>query len=252
MFKTFFLACLFGTVVFAQEPRTGQELFQQNCSKCHANILGVTNDGGYDNTYITPAPYVKDLVKKLKSKTGSQEKFTEFVREYIQDPNKRKSLYGKRAIKKFGLMPPLKGLMTDEEIDRLANYLYHYNDKKAKPAPKPAPKKVVSKGEKLFNKNCSKCHANILGVANDGGYENSYITPAPYIADLVPKVKSKTGSQEKFTEFVREYIQNPNKRKSLYGKRAIKKFGLMPPLKGIMTDEEIDELADYLYNYKPE
>jgi len=104
--------------------KQGEEIFNQNCSSCHATILGISNDGGYDNKYITSAPYVVDLVDKLREETGSKEKFGEFIKEYIQNPDKRKSLYGKKAIKKFGLMPSLKGVMKDDEIKGLANYLY--------------------------------------------------------------------------------------------------------------------------------
>jgi mono/diheme cytochrome c family protein len=114
---------LVSTTLFSNSE-VGKGLFDKNCAKCHAEILGIVNNGGYDNTYITPAPYVVDLVTKLKEKATSQEKFTEFIKEYIQNPDKRKSLYGKRAIKKFGLMPSLKGLMSDDEIEGLANYLY--------------------------------------------------------------------------------------------------------------------------------
>ena len=108
----------------------GEVLFNKHCSECHANILGLVNDGGYDNSYVTPAPYVVDLVKKLKEKTKSKKEFAEFIKEYIEDPDKRKTLYGKGAIKKFGLMPSLKGVMSDEEITGLANFLYEkYTDK---------------------------------------------------------------------------------------------------------------------------
>ena len=240
----FFTALAISTL-FAQ---TGEELFNKNCSACHANVLGVVNDGGYENSYLTPAPYVADLVSKLKEKTGSKEKFAVFIKEYIQNPDKRKTLYGKKAIKKFGLMPLLKGTMSDEEMAELTSYLYGYSENKMikKEEYKKVPKKI-SHEEELFNKYCSKCHATVLGVTNDGGYENSYLTPAPYVADLVSKLKEKTGSKEKFEEFIKEYIQDPDKRKTLYGKKAIKKFGLMPSLKGTMSDEEISGLANFLY-----
>ena len=228
---------------------TGEELFNKHCAKCHSTVLGITNDGGYENTYLTPAPYVVDLVTKLKEETTSQEEFASFIKEYIQNPNKRKSLYGKKAIKKFGLMPPLKGIMNDDEIIELTSYLYTYNDKKKIKEEEPikTPTKIT-KEEKLFNKYCAECHATILGMVNDGGHENTYLTPAPYIVDLITKLKKETGTKEKFSLFIKEYIQNPNKRKSLYGKKAIKKFGLMPSLKGVMNDEEIDGLANFLYN----
>jgi len=244
------LPLLLSTILFAQSEKTGKEIFEKNCAKCHATILGMSNDGGYENTYITPAPYVSDLVLKLKTKTHSKEKFSKFIKEYIQNPNKRKSLYGKRAIKKFGLMPSLKGTLNDKQINKLTNYLYNYeknNTQKNKKVKVVKPK--ITKGEIIFNKNCAKCHATILGMSNDGGYENTYITPAPYITDLTVKLKAKTGSKERFTKFIEEYIKNPNKRKSLYGKIAIKKFGLMPALDGVLNNQDIEELSDYLYNY---
>jgi mono/diheme cytochrome c family protein len=75
--KILFLIPLTTTILLSQT--TGEDLFKKNCAVCHATILGITNDGGYDNSYITPAPYVSDLVKKLKRETGSKEKFTEFM-----------------------------------------------------------------------------------------------------------------------------------------------------------------------------
>jgi len=245
--KILFLIPLATTILFSQT--TGEEVFNKNCADCHATILGVTHDGGYDNTLITSAPYVSDLVKKLKEKTLTEEKFTEFIKEYIENPNKRKSLYGKRAIKKFGLMPSLKGVMNDSEKSLLIDYLY--NEKYIKDEPKTIEKvveiKEVDPREKLFTKNCAECHATVLGVTHDGGYDNSFITPAPYVDDLIKKLKEKTITQEKFTEFIKEYIENPDKRKSLYGKKAIKKFGLMPSLKGALTEDEIIQLSNYLY-----
>ena len=249
--KILFFIPITTTILFSQP--TGEKVFNKNCADCHATILGVTHDGGYENTLITPAPYVVDLVKKLKEKTGTKDKFAEFIKEYIENPNKRKSLYGKRAIKKFGLMPSLKGAINEEEKTLLINYLY--NEEYIVKEPKKEEKvqqveEKVDPRKKLFTKNCADCHATVLGVTNYGGYENKLITPAPYVDELVKKLKEKTGTKEKFTEFIKEYIENPNKRKSLYGKRAIKEFGLMPSLKGALTPDEIVQLANYLYEKK--
>jgi len=242
--KVLFFIPLATSILFSQQ--TGEGLFNKNCSQCHATILGITNNGGYDNSYITPAPYVVDLVKKLKEETGSKDKFETFIKEYIENPNKRKTLYGKRAIKKFGLMPSLEGLMSDEEKSLLIDYLYNekYLKKEVKKVKEVA---KIDPREKLFTKNCASCHATVLGVVNNGGYDNSFITPAPYVVDLVKKLKQETKTKEKFSEFIKEYIQNPNKRKSLYGKIAIKKFGLMPSLEGQLSEDEITQLTNFLY-----
>ncbi len=242
------LILLLSTILYA---KTGEELFNTYCYKCHANILGITNDGGYDNSYITVAPYIKELVKKLKNKTKTKVKFQQFITDYIQNPDKRKSLYGKKAIKKFGLMPSLNGAMSPDEIAKLTDYLYNYNNEEKPKVVKQEVKKSLSYEEKLFNNNCAMCHAKILGVTNDGGYENSYITPAPYVTDLLAKLRKMTHSKEEFVNFISDYIRDPHKRKSLYGKRAIKKFGLMPSLKDKISKEDAKRLAQYLYEYNP-
>ena len=241
-----FLVPIVTTTLFSES--TGQQLFLKNCAKCHSTILGVENDNGYDNSYITTAPYIVDLVKKLKKETKSKDEFQTFISQYIQDPDKRKSLYGKRAIKKFGLMPSLKGIMNSEEIKLLTDYLYFekFNSQKIKEK-KSNITEHIDPREKIFFNNCAKCHATVLGVANDGGYDNRYITSAPYVVDVVKKLKDKTKSKDEFINFIREYIQNPDKRKSIYGKRGIKEFGLMPSLKGVMSEEDILGVAEFLY-----
>jgi mono/diheme cytochrome c family protein len=240
---------LLGSTVYAKSL-TGEELFNLHCASCHANILGVTNDGGYDNTYITPAPYVDKLVAKLKTKTKTKEEFISFIEDYINEPNKRKSLYGKKAIKEFGLMPSLHGVMSTSEINRLATYLYTDNKKVVKQI-KIKPRKVTA-GEKLFNRYCAKCHTSVVGVKVTGcdNSDTEFVTDrAPYIRQILIKLKDKTKTKEEFISFIKDYINNPDKRKSLYGKKAIKEFGLMPSLKGAMSDRRATQLAQYLYNY---
>jgi len=243
-FKILLAVPLVSTILFSQ---TGGDIFDKNCAKCHVSVIGITNDGVDDNDYVRLAPYIVDLVKELKSKTATKEEFSKFIREYIENPDKRKTIYGKKAIRKFGLMPPLKGVLSEDEKSLLIDYLYDekYSQKAIKV------EKNIHKDDprmKIFEKNCASCHAAILGIENDGGYNNSYITAAPYIVDLVKELKSKTATKEEFSNFIREYIKNPDKRKTLYGKKAIKKFGLMPSLKGKISEEDITQLVDFLYD----
>jgi len=91
-------------------------------------VAGVNESGG-EVTHIYEAPYAKDVVNKLKAETKTKEAFIAFVKDYIDEPDKRKSLYGKKAIKDFGLMPSLKGIMSDSEATGLAEYLYQKYDK---------------------------------------------------------------------------------------------------------------------------
>ena len=106
---------------------------------------------------------------------------------------------------------------------------------------------LAQSGEALFTKYCASCHTTVIGV-NESGGEVTNIYGAPYARDVISKLKTETKTKAEFIAFVKDYIDAPDKRKSLYGKKAIKDFGLMPSLKGVMTDSESTGLADYLYD----
>jgi len=243
---------LFGTLITTSVllAQSGEELFNTYCSSCHTTIVGINESGG-EVTNVYEAPYAKDLIKKLKSETKTKEKFITFVKDYINKPDKRKSLYGKKAIKDFGLMPSLKGVMSDDESAKLAEYLYSDYGKEVQKTKidvvSSEKSKPLSKPELLFNNYCSSCHTTVVGI-NESGGEVTNIYEAPYAKDVINKLKSETKTKEKFVSFVKDYINKPDKRKSLYGKKAIKDFGLMPSLKGVMSDSEATELANYLYH----
>ena len=235
--------------------QSGEALFSSYCASCHTTMVGVNESGG-KVTPIYEAPYAGDVINKVKSETKTKEAFIDFIKDYINEPDKRKSLYGKKAIKDFGLMPSLKGAMTDSESTVLAEYMYSDYGKEPQ---KVEEKKVVlseadersaqelKSNEVLFSKYCASCHTTVVGIDESGG-KITHIYEAPYAKDVVNKLKAETKTKEAFIVFVKDYINEPDKRKSLYGKKAIKDFGLMPSLKGAMTDSESTGLAEYLYD----
>ncbi len=235
--------------------QSGEEIFNKHCAECHTTILGVDESGGKIKN-IYGAPYAKSVIDKLKAETKTKEEFVAFIKDYINEPDKRKSVYGKKAIKQFGLMPSLNGAMTDSESSILAEYLYSDYGKKSQ---KTEEEKAVSsekdeksaqlekENEVLFNKYCAECHIAVLGVDEAGG-KITNIHGAPYAKDVIHKLKTETKTKEAFVTFIKDYINEPDKRKSIYGKKAIKKFGLMPSLKGVMTESESNALAEYLYH----
>ena len=120
--KSIIISSLLATsTLFAQ---SGASLFKNNCSSCHIEVLGINESGGVI-TNIYSAPYAKDIVDKLKVEIKDEDEFVSFIKDYINMPSTRKSLYSKKAIKKFGLMPSLSGVLTDDESTRLAKYLYN-------------------------------------------------------------------------------------------------------------------------------
>ncbi len=242
--KSIIISSLFASsLVYAQ---SGSSLFNNYCSSCHAEVIGVNETGG-DITNIYEAPYVKDIIKTLKKETKNETEFISFIKDYINMPSKRKSLYSKKALKEFGLMPSLNGVLSDDESTRLAKYLY--SDYGKDKTIKNNTNNVIEKKDSLFTTYCSGCHTEVLGVNETGGVITN-IYGAPYIKDVVRNLKRETKTKAEFISFIKDYINMPTKRKSLYSKKAVKKFGLMPSLSGVLTDKESSKLANDLYkNY---
>ncbi|MEA1954067.1 MAG: cytochrome c [Campylobacterota bacterium] len=248
------ITCVTLLATSALLAQSGEALFGKYCTSCHTTVVGVNESGGKE-TPIYEAPYAGNVISTIKEETKTKEAFMAFIKDYINEPDKRKSLYGKKAIKDFGLMPSLKGAMSDSESTILAEYMY--SDYGKEPQKVEEDKVVLSEAEKrsaqelkaneaLFSKYCASCHTTVVGVDESGG-KITHIYEAPYAKDVVNKLKAETKTKEAFITFVQDYINKPNKRKSLYGKKAIKDFGLMPSLKGAMTESESRGLVEYLY-----
>jgi len=243
--KKIVLALFFITSILSAQ--SGAYLFKTYCLSCHAEIIGVSSCAG-KLTNVYRAPCIKAIIKKLKIKTKTKAKFVSFIKNYVKNPSKKKALYSKRAIKEYGVMPSLNYVLSDKESTKLANYLYsdHVQEKITliKKVNKP-----IKETSALFIKHCSSCHAKIIGIDESGG-RVTLICNAPHIKYIVKKLKVKTKTKAKFVSFIKDYINNPSKEKALYSKRAIKKFGIMPTLNGVLSDKESTEIANDLYeNY---
>jgi len=145
---------LVASTLFAQ---SGGELFNTYCSSCHATVVGLNESGG-EVTNVYGAPYAKDVISKL------------------------------------GLMPSLKGSMSDNESTKLADYLYSgYEEESNVKAEKAEAPKTLEKlaqythpGEVFFNTYCSSCHATVVGL-NESGGEVTNVYGAPYAKDVISK-----------------------------------------------------------------
>jgi mono/diheme cytochrome c family protein len=95
----------------------GEQLFQANCTACHA-----TSHDQDESKMV--APPIMGAVKHVKEKFGSREEAVKFMVDYIQNPTKEKAACESHSIEKFGLMPSQKGVVSPEDIEKIANYVY--------------------------------------------------------------------------------------------------------------------------------
>ncbi len=112
----FLLPTLFISLANA-EVKSGAELFTEKCVSCHITTRP-------DDRSKLIAPPAMGITRHVKMEYPKKEDALKFIVDYIQNPSKEKAVCIPRSIKRFGLMPSQKGLATDEEFIKIANYLY--------------------------------------------------------------------------------------------------------------------------------
>jgi cytochrome c len=96
----------------------GKKLFEQKCSSCHSMIAPPP-----DRSKMV-APPAKGITIHLKMVHPKKDDFEDFLIDYVFNPTKEKALCMKRTIKRFGLMPSQKGVVTKDELEDIAEFLF--------------------------------------------------------------------------------------------------------------------------------
>jgi len=106
--------------------------------------------------------------------------------------------------------------------------------------------KMVSKksAEELFKLKCQACHTAVKPTKIS-------TLVAPPIMGTMRHVKMYYPDKARAVEFMRDYVLNPSRNKSLFNQRVIDRFGLMPSMRGVISYEELDILLPWLYDNFP-
>lgn len=120
-------------------------------------------------------------------------------------------------------------------------------------------KDKYSQGEHIFEKKCSECHVKYMEIPllmkNFIEMDNKLLNlKAPTGNEISFRLKQQIGSKEdvdfhlhETMEFVKDYLYNPNKAKTICLEGVIRHFDTMPSMKGKISEEEIEEVAFFLY-----
>lgn len=116
--------------------QNGERIFENKCSQCHKKYvekkLLQKNFRNTQNKLLElKAPAGNQISYRLKHQLGDITDIdshlfetTEFVREYLKNPDRSKSICLERVIKHFDTMKTMKGQISDEEIDMVTFFLY--------------------------------------------------------------------------------------------------------------------------------
>ena len=169
----------------------GKQLLQNKCASCHNLDLPPS----WDKTKLAPPMmavtfHVYDLLTSDITKKLTTSK--EFIKDYVINPNKNKSLCDENSLKQYGLMPSLNGKVTLDELDAISTYILDFYTKENLYKIQAAKKYMdsLSKGNKIaLRYKCLSCHKqdnNLVGPS----FKN--ISKKLSISDIKQSIKNGT------------------------------------------------------------
>lgn len=114
------LLILFVSPIMAKErtEKQAQQLIEKNCASCH------TLEMPHPRLIASlPAPPMNAIIFHVKKEIKNPEEQKAFIVNYALHPTPEVSVCDMNKIKKFGLMPSLKGKVSKKELAILSDYL---------------------------------------------------------------------------------------------------------------------------------
>jgi len=131
--KKLLLALVLPFVLFANEDddlKAGQKVFDTTCVACHVEILDKKT--ALKTFKTLKAPPMNEVAQQLKSNIIIKDDDDDvhravviaFIKDYIKYPELAKTMCNPGAVDRFGVMPSQKTLLSDEQINAVAIWLY--------------------------------------------------------------------------------------------------------------------------------
>jgi len=120
-----------------------------------------------------------------------------------------------------------------------------------------------SEGEEVYQKKCASCHESFIPMEklmeNFMEKNNTLLQlKAPTLNQLSFRLKQQIGDPKgdedmhrmEVGAFISDYLKNPDKQKSVCLPDVIKYFETMPSMKGQLSEDEIEAVSEFLYDYE--
>lgn len=110
-------------------------------------------------------------------------------------------------------------------------------------------------GSKVFKEKCSSCHAQEM--TKSFAMKNIMTLKAPPMVEVSNKLKDNIKiidgdndiKRAVVIAFVKDYVINPTIFHSMCDPFPLEHFGVMPSMKGKITQSELDEVSEWVYDY---
>jgi cytochrome c len=103
-------------------------------------------------------------------------------------------------------------------------------------------------GQMLTNNKCASCHnLDMPPTTSEDEKAPPLFTVTVHLKDWI-KVNNPSELKGKFVTFVKDYVINPSRDKSYCDKKSLDSYGLMPSQKGKVTPQELEAIANYIFD----
>jgi len=130
------------SLVSCMHASEGEKVYQKKCASCHEAYIPMPklmeNFVEQKNKLLNlKAPTVNQLSYRLKQQIGDPKgdeeihrmEVSAFIGDYLNDPDKQKSVCLRDVIQYFDTMPSMKGQLTEEEMESVSEYIYDFDKK---------------------------------------------------------------------------------------------------------------------------
>lgn len=125
--KTVWIIAVLATFLHGTD---GRSVYQKYCMQCHVEVMEKKEVIKHLNTL--KAPPMIEVSNRLKDNVIISDEDSDvkrrviiaFIKDYIENPSIQYSMCNPTAIEKFGVMPSLKGKLSDEERQMVAEWVY--------------------------------------------------------------------------------------------------------------------------------
>jgi len=179
------------------------------------------------------AKEVKTMELELAKAILDENKTLDTLAELVDEIAKTKADMTKAHLK---CIDTVKHLLSPEQFKILLE-LASKKSSKTKTATNPEAKN-------LFQAKCASCHA----IAKPTDMSKLV---APVIMGVMRHVKMSYSDRDKAITFMKDYILNPTQEKAICMPQKIRRFGLMPSQKGVVTEAELDIMLPWIYDNFP-
>ena len=119
---------------------TGEAIFKKHCTACHSLYISqnklLSNFEHNNQELKLKAPTLNQLSFSLKDRIGDRKGDVEsqlfevenFIANYLEHPNKHKGVIPRYINKFFGVMPSMKGVLDEDEVEAVSQYIYEYSE----------------------------------------------------------------------------------------------------------------------------